>query len=45
MQNQFLDPDLSGDAIAKLSMELKDITDQIESKTERWFELSAILEG
>ncbi|TMU57163.1 ABC-F family ATP-binding cassette domain-containing protein [Flagellimonas algicola] len=45
LQNQFLDPELSGDAIAKLSVELNQITDQIETKTERWFELSAILEG
>ncbi|WP_431122371.1 ABC-F family ATP-binding cassette domain-containing protein [Flagellimonas flava] len=45
LQNQFLDPELSGDAIAKLSVELNEITDQIETKTERWFELSAILEG
>ncbi|MEX0359929.1 MAG: ABC transporter ATP-binding protein, partial [Allomuricauda sp.] len=45
LQNQFLDPELSGDDIAKLSVELNEITDQIETKTERWFELSAILEG
>ncbi|WP_422348564.1 ABC-F family ATP-binding cassette domain-containing protein [Flagellimonas sp.] len=45
LQNQFLDPELSGDEIAKLSVELNEITDQIETKTERWFELSAILEG
>jgi len=45
LQNQFLDPSLSGDAIAKLSTQLKEITDSIELKTERWFELSMLLEA
>ena len=45
LQHKFTDPDLDGDAIAKLSIELKEITDAIEEKTERWFELSSILEG
>ncbi len=45
LQNKFMDPELDGDAIAKLSIELKEIEDGIEEKTERWFELSAILEG
>lgn len=45
LQNQFMDPELDGDAIAELSIELKEIEDTIEEKTERWFELSAILEG
>ena len=45
IQNQFITDDLSGDDIAALSKALKQITDQIETKTERWFELSAILEG
>ena len=45
LQHKFTDPDLDGDAIAKLSIELKEVTDAIEEKTERWFELSSILEG
>ncbi|WP_375324992.1 ABC-F family ATP-binding cassette domain-containing protein [Flagellimonas sp. GZD32] len=45
LQNKFMDLELDGDAIAKLSIELKEIEDGIEEKTERWFELSAILEG
>ncbi|SDQ58654.1 ABC-F family ATP-binding cassette domain-containing protein [Flagellimonas zhangzhouensis] len=45
IQNDFVNPDLDGDAIAKLSIELKEVEDGIETKTERWFELSAILEG
>ncbi|MEM7485787.1 MAG: ABC-F family ATP-binding cassette domain-containing protein [Bacteroidota bacterium] len=44
-QNKFTDPNLNGEEIAKLSIELKEISDTIEEKTERWFELSAILEG
>lgn len=45
LQNKFTDPDLDGDEIAQLSIELKEVTDAIEEKTERWFELSSILEG
>jgi ATP-binding cassette subfamily F protein uup len=45
LQNKFMDPELDGDAIAKLSIDLKEVEDGIEEKTERWFELSAILEG
>ncbi|SHG18851.1 ABC-F family ATP-binding cassette domain-containing protein [Flagellimonas flava] len=45
LQNKFVDPDLDGDTIAQLSIELKELSDSIETKTERWFELSAILEG
>ncbi|MCL6265306.1 ABC-F family ATP-binding cassette domain-containing protein [Flagellimonas myxillae] len=45
LQNKFMDPELSGDDIALLSKELNQVTDTIETKTERWFELSAILEG
>jgi ATP-binding cassette subfamily F protein uup len=40
VQNKFTDSTLSGDDISKLSIELKEITDAIEEKTERWFELS-----
>lgn len=45
LQNKFTNPDLSGDEINQLSIELKEVSDSIEEKTERWFELSAILEG
>lgn len=45
IQHQFMDETLSGEDISKLSKELKDIENNIELKTERWFELSAILEG
>ena len=39
-QNKFTDSALSSDDITKLSIRLKEITDAIEEKTERWFELS-----
>ena len=45
VQLKFTDGDLSGDVIALLSIELKEILKAIETKTERWFELSALLEG
>ncbi|MBO0329332.1 ABC-F family ATP-binding cassette domain-containing protein [[Muricauda] lutisoli] len=45
LQHKFTDPDLDGDEIASLSIELNEVTDSIEEKTERWFELSSILEG
>ena len=44
IEQQFLTGDLSGDDIAELSKALKEITDDIETKTERWFELSAMAE-
>ncbi|MCK0160243.1 ribosomal protection-like ABC-F family protein [Allomuricauda sp. F6463D] len=44
LQNKFTDPELDGDVIANLSIELKEVTDAIEQKTERWFELSSMLE-
>ena len=44
IEQQFVSEELSGDAIAELSKALKEITDGIEAKTERWFELSAIAE-
>lgn len=44
IEQQFVAEELSGDAIAELSKALKEITDGIEAKTERWFELSAIAE-
>ncbi|WP_324028301.1 ABC-F family ATP-binding cassette domain-containing protein [Maribacter sp. BPC-D8] len=45
LQEKFTDGSLSGDAIKDLGIELKEVTDTIESKTERWFELSALMEG
>lgn len=44
IQLKFTDGDLSGDVIAALSIELKEILKAIETKTERWFELSALIE-
>ena len=43
-QNEFTNPELSGDAIAELSKKLQEINDNIETKTERWFELTAMTE-
>jgi ATP-binding cassette subfamily F protein uup len=43
LQQQFANSSLSGDEIAKLSIELGEISTTIETKTERWFELSAML--
>ncbi|MEJ1223408.1 ABC-F family ATP-binding cassette domain-containing protein [Sediminicola sp. 1XM1-17] len=45
LQNQFADPSLEGTEIDKLSLELKEVEEEIEAKTERWFELSALMEG
>ncbi|WP_190809312.1 ABC-F family ATP-binding cassette domain-containing protein [Flagellimonas sp. S3867] len=45
LQNKFADANLSGEEINQLSIELKEISNTLEEKTERWFELSAILEG
>ncbi len=45
LQEKFTDGSLGGDDIKSLSIELKELTDSIESKTERWFELSALMEG
>ncbi|MFS4456288.1 ABC-F family ATP-binding cassette domain-containing protein [Maribacter sp. 2304DJ31-5] len=45
MQNKFLGDSLSGEEINVLSIELQEITDSIDLKTERWFELSAQMEA
>jgi len=45
IQLKFADGTLSGEEIAQLAIKLKEISDSIDEKTERWFELSAILEG
>lgn len=44
IEQQFVSSDLTGDEIAELSKKLKEICDGIETKTERWFELSAMME-
>ena len=45
VQEKFTDSSLSGDAIDKLSIELKEVNESIDLKTERWFILSALQEG
>lgn len=45
IQNKFTDSALSGDDITKLSIQLKEIVDAIEEKTERWFELSMSMDN
>jgi ATP-binding cassette subfamily F protein uup len=45
LQNKFTDGSLSGDDINALSIKLKEVNKNIEDKTERWFELSALMEG
>ena len=44
LQNQFANTALSGEEIDVLSIRLKEIIENLEDKTERWFELSALLE-
>ncbi len=44
LENKFNNPDLTQDDINKLSQELQGIIDTIDTKEERWFELSAKLE-
>ena len=44
LQLKFSNPDLTGEEINLLSIELGELTEAIEQKTERWFELSSILE-
>ncbi|NAS11338.1 ABC-F family ATP-binding cassette domain-containing protein [Poritiphilus flavus] len=45
LEGRFSGSSLSGAEIDELSIELKQLIDLIETKTARWFELSAILEG
>ncbi|WP_289644475.1 ABC-F family ATP-binding cassette domain-containing protein [Maribacter aestuarii] len=44
LQEKFTDTSLSGEEIAALSIELGDLSNTIDEKTERWFELSAQME-
>ncbi len=45
IQQQFLDTSLSVEKIKELSILLEDVNANIDIKTERWFELSALLEA
>ncbi len=45
LEDKFLNPDLTQDQINSLSDELQGIINTIETKEERWFELSEKLEG
>jgi ATP-binding cassette subfamily F protein uup len=45
LQAKFADSSLSGEEIASLSIELGELSDTIDQKTERWFTLSALMEG
>jgi len=45
LQNKFTEEGLSGEAINELSIELGELENELNQKTERWFELSSIMEG
>jgi len=45
VQSKFADGSLSGEEINRLSVDLQKIKGSIDKKTERWFELSAMMEG
>ncbi len=45
VQNRFADGSLTGEEIEAFSIELGELDDTINAKTERWFELSDRLEG
>jgi ABC transport system ATP-binding/permease protein len=45
LENKFNNPELSQDAIFKLSETLQKLIDDIEAKEERWFELSSKLDN
>lgn len=44
IQNEFLDASLSGEQIADLSRSLQEVETSLEHKTERWFDLSLLIE-
>jgi ATP-binding cassette subfamily F protein uup len=44
LQEKFTEEGLSGEAINQLSIELGELETQLEQKTERWFELSSVLD-
>ena len=45
LESKFNNPDLTQEEINELSKQLQGIIETIELKEERWFELSAKLEG
>ena len=45
LQQRFTDEQLSGEDINQLSIELGELENSLELKTERWFQLSSIAEG
>ncbi|MEM9144160.1 MAG: ABC-F family ATP-binding cassette domain-containing protein [Bacteroidota bacterium] len=45
VQEKFMDNGLSGEQIDAMSIELKEITESIDEKTERWFALSLRMEA
>ena len=45
LQDRFTQEGLSGEAINQLSIDLGELENKLEQKTERWFELSSIAEG
>ena len=45
IQQKFTEEGISGDAIDQLSIALGELENELEQKTERWFELSSIIEG
>ncbi len=42
LQDAFLNPEISPEEIARLSKTLQEVEDQIDRKTERWFEISLL---
>lgn len=45
LQQKFADPGLQGEEIDRLSVELGALSEAMDQKTERWFELSSKMEG
>jgi ATP-binding cassette subfamily F protein uup len=45
IQNAFLNPEISPEEITRLSIALQEVEDNIEIKTERWFEISLLAEN
>ncbi len=45
IQHSFTDASLAGDALVQRSIDLKKIIDLLEERTERWFQLSALMES
>lgn len=44
LQDRFAEPGLQGEDFDRLSVELKELNEILEEKTERWFELSDLME-